>query len=109
MSEADATDPFSIVEAEAEVRLRGADELAQIPKSRSISLSPAKSPTLGLPKVGGAIRGIGEKSAADHVTGAGSMSEPIATSPGRASCGRQLPPTRVTGLIRVDNGGPVRT
>jgi hypothetical protein len=77
--------------------------------ARSVSLPPAIPPALSLPKVGGAIWGIGEKSAAGLVTGAGSMSVPIAASPGRASFGRQLPPTRVRGLIRVDIGGPVRT
>ena len=39
------------------------------------------APTLSLPKGGGAIRGIGEKFAANPVTGTGSMSVPIATSP----------------------------
>jgi hypothetical protein len=41
-------------------------------------------PSLSLPKGGGAIRGIGEKFAANRVTGTGSMSVPIATSPGRS-------------------------
>jgi hypothetical protein len=43
-----------------------------------------------LPKGGGAIRGIGEKFAANPVTGTGSMSVPIATSPGRSGFGPQL-------------------
>jgi hypothetical protein len=37
-----------------------------------------------------AIRGIGEKFAANPVTGTGSMSVPIATSPGRSGFGPQL-------------------
>lgn len=41
-----------------------------------------KAPTVVLPKGGGAIRGMGEKFAANPVTGIGSMSVPIATSPG---------------------------
>lgn len=49
-----------------------------------------KSPTISLPKGGGAIRGIGEKFAANPVTGSGSMSVPIATSPGRSGFGPQL-------------------
>ena len=49
-----------------------------------------QSPTLSLPKGGGAIRGIGEKFAANPVTGTGSMSVPIATSPGRGGFGPQL-------------------
>ena len=47
-------------------------------------------PAISLPKGGGAIRGIGEKFAANPVTGTGSMSVPIATSPGRSSFGPQL-------------------
>jgi len=45
---------------------------------------------VSLPKGGGAIRGIGEKFAANPVTGTGSMSVPIATSPGRSGFGPQL-------------------
>jgi RHS repeat-associated protein len=48
------------------------------------------SPSLSLPKGGGAIRGIGEKFAANPVTGTGSMTVPIATSPGRSGFGPQL-------------------
>src|SRR5436190_2963275 len=47
-------------------------------------------PSISLPKGGGAIRGIGEKFAANPVTGTGSMSVPIATSPGRSGFGPQL-------------------
>ena len=50
----------------------------------------ASAPVLQLPKGGGAIRGIGEKFAANPVTGTGSMSVPIATSPGRSGFGPQL-------------------
>jgi RHS repeat-associated protein len=45
---------------------------------------------LTLPKGGGAIHGTGEKFAANPVTGTGSMSVPIATSPGRSGFGPQL-------------------
>src|SRR5215472_6607428 len=45
---------------------------------------------IALPKGGGAIRGIGEKFGANPVTGTGSMSVPIATSPGRSGFGPQL-------------------
>src|SRR5262245_12285715 len=48
------------------------------------------APTISLPKGGGTIRGIGEKFAANPVTGTGSMTVPIATSPGRAGFGPQL-------------------
>lgn len=46
-----------------------------------------KAPSLSLPKGGGAIRGIGAKFAANPVTGTGSMTVPIATSPGRLDFG----------------------
>jgi hypothetical protein len=49
-----------------------------------------KPPAVSLPKGGGAIRGMGEKFAAHPVTGTGSMSVPIATSPGRSGFGPQL-------------------
>jgi hypothetical protein len=48
------------------------------------------APTISLPKGGGAIRGMGEKFAANPVTGTGSMSVPIATSLGRSGFGPQL-------------------
>lgn len=48
------------------------------------------APSISMPKGGGAIRGIGEKFAANPVTGTGSMSVPIAVSPGRAGFGPQL-------------------
>jgi hypothetical protein len=47
-------------------------------------------PSISLPNGGGAIRGIGEKFAANPVTGTGSMTIPIATSPGRSGFGPQL-------------------
>ena len=50
----------------------------------------ASPPAISLPKGGGAIRGIGEKFAANPVTGTGSMTVPIATSPGRSGFGPQL-------------------
>jgi hypothetical protein len=49
-----------------------------------------QAPSISLPKGGGAIRGIGEKFAANPVTGTGSMTVPIATSPGRSGFGPQL-------------------
>jgi len=57
---------------------------------RSPSSVEASTPTIQLPKGGGAIRGMGEKFAANPVTGTGSMSVPIATSPGRSGFGPQL-------------------
>ena len=49
-----------------------------------------QAPSIVLPKGGGAIRGIGEKFAANPVTGTGSMTVPMAASPGRAGFGPQL-------------------
>src|SRR4051812_47288054 len=51
---------------------------------------PISAPAIVLPKGGGAIRGIGEKFAANPVSGTGSMSIPIALSPGRSGFGPQL-------------------
>jgi hypothetical protein len=48
------------------------------------------APSITLPKGGGAIRGIGEKFVANPVMGTGSMTVPIATSPGRGGFGPQL-------------------
>lgn len=56
-------------------------------KSGDNQISP---PSISLPKGGGAIRDIGEKFAANPVTGTGSMTVPIATSPGRSGFGPQL-------------------
>lgn len=47
-------------------------------------------PGISLPKGGGAIKGIGEKFAANPVNGTGSITVPIATSPGRSEFGPQL-------------------
>lgn len=49
-----------------------------------------RPPTITLPKGGGAIKGIGEKFAANPTTGAGAMNVPITASPGRAGFGPQL-------------------
>jgi RHS repeat-associated protein len=51
---------------------------------------PSPFPAITVPKGGGAIRGIGEKFAANPVSGTGSMTVPIATSPGREGFGPQL-------------------
>ncbi|MEY2832281.1 MAG: hypothetical protein RLZZ574_1539 [Cyanobacteriota bacterium] len=56
-------------------------------KEQNFFSSPSN---LSLPKGGGAIKGMGEKFAANPVTGTGSMSVPIATSPGRSGFGPQL-------------------
>jgi RHS repeat-associated protein len=47
-------------------------------------------PSISLPKGGGAIRGIGEKFAANPVTGSGSMSVPLPITAGRAGFAPQL-------------------
>lgn len=62
----------------------------QVSSDPTESPAPPAVPTISLPKGGGAIRGMGEKFAANPVTGTGSMSVPIATSPGRSGFGPQL-------------------
>ena len=65
-------------------------ERASQPPTQPQQSSAFTPPSLDLPKGGGAIRGMGEKFAANPVTGTGSMSVPIATSPGRGSFDPQL-------------------
>ncbi len=60
------------------------------PEETSTESGRLSPPSIALPKGGGAIKGIGEKFAANPVTGTGSMTVPIATSPGRAGFGPQL-------------------
>ena len=52
--------------------------------------SPGPLPGPSLPKGGGAIRGIGEKFAANPSTGTGSFTLPLTTSPGRGGFGPSL-------------------
>lgn len=59
------------------------------PKARATH-GRATLPSVSLPKGGGAIRGIGEKFAANPITGTASFSVPIYTSPGRAGFGPDL-------------------
>lgn len=76
----------------AQARLSGAPSSAQGMDAGTGS-SPSSTnalPAIRLPKGGGAVRGMGEKFAANPVTGTGSMSAPIATSPGRSGFGPQL-------------------
>lgn len=60
---------------------------ADDPAPNKNALAP---PTISLPKGGGAIRGLGEKFAANPVTGTGSLTVPIYASPGRSGFGPQL-------------------
>lgn len=59
-------------------------------KESGPAVGASPSPSISLPKGGGAIRGIGEKFAANPVTGTGSMTVPLASSPGRSGFGPQL-------------------
>src|SRR3982751_3981607 len=52
--------------------------------------SNAGLPTISLPKGGGAIRSIGEKFAANPITGTASLSIPITTSHSRSNFSPQL-------------------
>jgi hypothetical protein len=66
----------------------GSDAATEAAAGQSGSTSSV--PSISLPKGGGAIRGIGEKFAANPVTGTGSLNVPIATTPGRSGFGPQL-------------------
>ena len=68
----------------------GAQGKSDEPEGNGAPRGAASAPAITLPKGGGAIRGIGEKFAANPVTGTGSMSVPIATSLGRSGFGPQL-------------------
>jgi len=59
------------------------------PDTRPERASVFTPPTISLPKGGGALRGIGEKFAANPVTGTGSLTVPIAGSPCRPAFGSQ--------------------
>ena len=65
---------------------KAGDKTSATPAEKS-QIAP---PSISLPKGGGAIRGIGEKFAANPVTGTGSMTVPIFASPGRSGFGPQL-------------------
>ncbi len=60
------------------------DRSPGFPRSESGSSPKQASSPIQLPKGGGAIRGIGEKFAANPVTGTGAMSIPLPLSPGRS-------------------------
>jgi RHS repeat-associated protein len=62
------------------------DSELQVSKEEA-GISP---PAISLPKGGGAIRGIGEKFSVNPVTGTGSLTVPIFTSPGRSDFSPQL-------------------
>jgi len=69
------------------------EEPLAVATNKSVSSSepsPFSAPQISLPKGGGAIRGIGEKFAANPVTGTGSLTVPIYTSPGRSGFGPKL-------------------
>lgn len=70
--------------------VNGRGETASAQNARGAEASPYVAPSITLPKGGGAIRGMGEKFAANPVTGIASMSVPIAVSPGRSGFSPQL-------------------
>jgi RHS repeat-associated protein len=61
-----------------------ANELPQAPKGDEGADQRFRAPVVSLPKGGGAIRGIGEKFAANPVTGTASITIPLPLSPGRS-------------------------
>jgi virulence plasmid B protein len=87
------TDPRSGRAPEVHSLLAGQFGSASPPNEaggQGAAVAGVQLPSISLPKGGGAIRGIGEKFSANPVTGTGSMSVPIATSPGRSGFGPQL-------------------
>src|SRR5450432_3630777 len=67
--------------------------LSKDPSSKDTPASERQStptPTMSLPKGGGAVRGIGEKFSVNPVTGTGSLTVPIFTSPGRSDFSPKL-------------------
>jgi RHS repeat-associated protein len=62
----------------------------QSDRSANDDNATTRVPSISLPKGGGAIRGIGEKFAANPVTGSGSMSVPLPITAGRSGFGPQL-------------------
>ncbi|MFH8836682.1 SpvB/TcaC N-terminal domain-containing protein [Streptomyces sp. NPDC017868] len=59
--------------------------------------APQAAPAVTLPKGGGALKGIGEKFAADPVTGVGALTVPVAATPGRSGFGPDP-------VLRYDSG-----
>ena len=82
---------------------------AKQPVKRSEGEQGISPPAISLPKGGGAIRGIGEKFAANPVTGTGSMTVPIATSPGRSGFGPQLSLSYDSGAVAPRAGAWIET
>ena len=68
---------------------QGADQGASALRTAQAQAA-IQPPAITLPKGGGAVRGMGEKFAANPVTGTGSMTVPIGTSHGRSGFGPQL-------------------
>jgi predicted nucleotidyltransferase len=64
--------------------------IASAPDGAGAKTGNGSLPALSLPKVGGAIRGIGEKFSANPATGTGTMTIPINVSPGRSEFGPEL-------------------
>lgn len=85
----DQSGPAAVTRALAE---RGSVSTKRADAATSQAGFLTKASAISPPKGGGAIRGLGEKFAANPVTGAGSISVPIATSPGRSGTGPQLSP-----------------
>ena len=69
---------------------RNANNTGSAPSTETQDNFAVRAPAISLPKGGGATRGIGEKFAANPVTGSGTFTVPIATSPGRAGFGPEL-------------------
>ena len=71
-------------------KLESAGSGAESAQGATTGPTLSSPPTISLPTGGGAIRGMGEKFSANPVTGTGSLSVPIYSSPGRSGFGPQL-------------------
>lgn len=80
-------DGTSTDQSQQTVTSRPTSPSASAPTNESFLVTP---PSITLPKGGGAICGIGEKFVVNPVTGTGSLTIPIYTSPGRDGFGRQM-------------------
>jgi FG-GAP repeat len=81
--------------------------------TQNVMDSRFSAPSISLPKGGGAIRGIGEKFAANPVTGTGSMTVPIAATLGSSGLAPQKRVSqascRASASVWPGRGGMVRT
>jgi RHS repeat-associated protein len=92
-----AEDPARYSRSAAASQSRGLAEVSAPAAGKQPEQFGLKTPTVSLPKGGGALGGIGEKYSANPVTGTGALSIPLPISPGRGGSMLQL-------SLRYDSG-----